>query len=128
MKKHARIYVLDKDDQFTAIFLGTVEDSNTGYYIEYEDSEGVTCVIGYSKGIATITRTAEPVYTLVLEEGAPHAFRIETPYGNIEAAAHPITVRSRNYGNKRTITLVYDLILGKEKMRHTLKLKVELLE
>ena len=128
MKKQAQIYVLEKGDGYSAIFSGTLEDASGGYYVEYEDSESTTIVIGYSKGIATITRTKDPIYTIILEENCPHAFEIATPYGNIEAVAHPVTVKSRAKDNIRNITLIYDLMLGKEKMRHELKMRIEVLE
>ncbi|MCH5163949.1 MAG: DUF1934 family protein [Clostridiales bacterium] len=128
MKKQAKIYVLEKNDDYSAIFSGTVEDTSTGYYIEYEEEEGTSCLIGFSKGIASVTRTKDPIYTVILEENCPHAFDIVTPFGKIEAVAHPVTVRSRTKGNTRTITLVYDLMLGKEKFRHELKLKIEIEE
>lgn len=125
MKQSAKIYVLNKDNDFSAIFLGTIEDVGDGFYIEYEDGDGVNCVIGYSKGIATVTRTSDPVYTVILEEEIPHAFDIVTPFGNIGAVAYPQTVRSRKNGKNRTLTLIYDLMIGKEKFRHELKLRVE---
>lgn len=127
MKKQAKIYILDDKDDYAAIFTGTIEDAQNGYYIEYDDGES-TCVIGYSKGIATITRTKEPIYTVILEENCPHSFEIATPYGNIEAAAYPITVKSRKKNNSRVLTLVYDLMLGKEKVRHGLKLRIDIEE
>ena len=128
MKKQAKIYILEKGGDYSAIFSGSVEDSSNGYYIEYEDSEGVVCVIGYSKGIATVTRTQDPVYTIILEENCPHAFEISTPYGTIDAVAHPQTVRSKIKGNSRLITLIYDLMLGTEKVRHELKMRVDIEE
>ena len=125
MVKQAKIFVLDKDNEYSAIFSGTVEDAQGGYYVRYDDGDGTECVIGYSKGIATVTRTKDPIYTVILEENCPHAFDIITPFGNIEAVAHPVTVKSRTRGNVRTISLVYDLMIGKEKFRHELKLKIE---
>ncbi len=125
MKRQAKIYILEKSGEFSAILSGTLEEQPNGFFVEYDDGDGVTCVIGYSKGIATVTRTQDPVYTIILEEDCPHAFNIETPYGNIEAVAHPVTVRSRKSGNGRTLKLVYDLALGKEKVRHELRLKIE---
>lgn len=128
MKKQAKIYILTKGKDYSAIFSGTVEDARDGYYIEYEDGDGVACVIGFSKGIATVTRTKDPIYTVILEENCPHAFEIVTPYGSIDAVAHPVTVRSRKQGNARVITLIYDLMIGKEKFRHELKLRIEIEE
>lgn len=127
MKKQAKIYVIEKNGETSAIFTGTLEDAKEGYYLEYEDGVGSSCIIGYSKGVATVTRTSDPVYTLILEEDCPHAFEISTPFGNITASAHPVKVSSRKSGTLRTLTLIYDLMIGKEKFRHELKLKVELL-
>ena len=45
MKKQAKIYILEKGGDYSAIFSGTVEDSPNGYYIEYEDSEGVVSAV-----------------------------------------------------------------------------------
>lgn len=126
MKKQAKIYLLGKDNSYDAIFSGTVEDKQNGYYVEYSDESGVACVIGYSKGIATITKTQEPNYTIILEENCPHSFNMETPFGNIAAVAYPIVVRSRGKSESRTLTLVYDLAMGNEKFRHNLTLKIEI--
>ena len=124
MKLPVKIYVLNKNNSYSAFFLGSIQERPDGFYLEYED-ENSNCVIGYSKGVATVTRTSEPAYTIILEEECPHAFEIDTPYGKISAVAQPITVRSRKRGATRTVTLVYDLMMGKEKFRHELKLRIE---
>lgn len=125
MKQAAKIYVLDKTD-YSALYTGTVEDTPNGYYVEYEDEDGGNCVIGFSKGIATVTHTAHG-YTLVLEENCAHAFQIVTPFGNLDAVAHPISVRSRKKGDSRILTLVYDLLIGKERLHHEMNLRIDLI-
>ena len=126
MKTPTKIYIVEKSGEISAVFTGTIEFSPEGYYLEYEDASGSVCIIGYSKGVATITRTNEPMYTLILEEDCPHAFNISTPFGDINASAYPIKVSSKKSKDIITLTLVYDLSLGKEKLRQELKLKVEL--
>ncbi len=125
MKKQAKIYILEKNNDYSAIFTGTVDDTPNGYFVEYDDEDGSSCIIGFSKGVATVTRTKDPIYTIVLEEECPYAFEIATPFGAISAVANPITVRSRKRGNARFITIIYDLLIGKEKFKHELKLKIE---
>ncbi len=126
MKQAAKIYLLDEHNDYTAIFSGTVDDTPNGYFAEYEDEDGSSCIIGFSKGVATVTRTKDPVYTIILEENCPHAFEIATPFGAISAVASPITVRSRKStkDDSRLITIIYDLAIGKEKFRHEIKLKI----
>ncbi len=125
MKQQAKIYLLSDKKECTAIFSGTIEESPNGYYVEYDDGDGVNCIIGYSKGIATITRTKDPVYTVLLEENCPHSFQISTPFGDLDAVAHPISIKSRKRGSRRTLELVYDLVLGEQRFRHELSLKIE---
>ncbi len=128
MKTSAKIYIVEKSGEISAVFTGTIEFRPEGYYLEYEDGSGYVCIIGYSKGVATITKTNEPMYTLILEEDCPHAFKISTPFGDINASAYPIKVSSKKSKNVITLTLVYDLSLGKEKLRQELKLRVEITE
>lgn len=125
MKTSAKIYIIEKNNEISAVFSGSIDHRNEGYYLEYDDGSDAHCIIGYSKGVATITKTSEPSYTLVLEENCPHVFNIATPFGAITASAFPIKVSSRKNKNALTLTLIYDLSIGKEKFRQELKLKAE---
>ncbi len=125
MKKPAKIYLLEKDNDFSAIFTGTVDDTPNGYFVEYEDADGSPCIIGFSKGIATVTKTKDPGYSIILEEGCPHPFDITTPFGTISAVANPLTVRSRKHNDSRLITIIYELNIGNERFKHELKLRIE---
>ncbi len=125
MKTSAKISIIEKSGDISAIFSGTIEFKPEGYYLEYEDGDGINCIIGYSKGAVTITKTGEPNYTLVLEEECPHLFSISTPFGDINASAYPTKVNSRKNKDVITLTLVYDLAIGSEKLHQELKLKIE---
>lgn len=125
MKTSVKISIIEKNDEVSAIFLGTIEYRPEGYYLEYDDGNENHCIIGYSKGVATITKTSEPAYTLILEEERPHLFNISTPFGEINAYAYPTKVSSRKNKGIITLTLQYELTIGNEKLRQELKMKIE---
>lgn len=123
MKTPAEIYIEGNSDG-PSVFSGTIDLRDEGYYIEYTDANGAQCIIGYSKGVTTITKANEPSYTLILEEGCAHPFDIETPYGTIHASTVPINIRSRRTKTNTTLSLEYDISVVDSAIRHKIKLTV----
>ncbi len=117
------------DKDYGLIVRGSMTQKNDCVYINYSDSDGITGIIGISKGAVSLTRMKDPFYTIILEENVPYATLLKTDYGDISATVYPNTVKTRRTANHLFITLDYDMHFegANEALSHKMRIKVDYL-
>jgi len=120
----------DDDKDYGLIVRGVMTSKNDSTYINYSDSDGVSGIIGISKGVVSLTRMQDPFYTIVLQEDVPYPTVLKTEYGDLSATVYPNKVKTRKSNDHMFITLDYDMHFegSNEAMKHKMKIKVDYLK
>jgi len=131
MNTNVKMTFYNNDDKdYGLIVTGNMTEKNNCTYINYCDSDGVTGIIGISKGVISLTHMKDPFYTIVLEENVPYSAVLKTDYGDISATVYPNKVKTRKTSAHLFITLDYDMHFEgvNEPLSHKLKIKVDYLD
>lgn len=98
IKSH-QIYDEQEPDCIELVSAGTLEQTEEGYTITYQESEltgleGTTTVLRVSKGQVTLLRQGEINSVMVFEEGRQHVSVYETPEGTLAISVNTQRLRS----------------------------------
>ena len=97
--KSNQIYDEREPDFIELISAGTLEQTEEGYTITYQESEltgleGTTTVLQVSEGQVTLLRQGEVNSVMVFEEGRQHVSVYETPAGTLAITINTRRLRS----------------------------------
>lgn len=94
-----QIYDEQESDRIELVSAGTLEQTEEGYTLSYEESEltgleGTTTVLRVGPGQVTLLRQGEVNSVMVFEEGRQHVSVYDTPEGSLTVSINTRRLRS----------------------------------
>lgn len=94
-----QMYDEQESDRIELMSAGTLEQTEEGYILSYEESEltgleGTTTVLRVEPGQVTLLRQGEVNSVMVFEEGRQHVSVYDTPEGSLTVSIHTRRLRS----------------------------------
>lgn len=113
IKAH-QLYQEQEPDCMELVSAGTLEQTNDGYIISYQESEltgmeGTTTVLQVEQGQVTLLRQGEVNSIMVFEEGRQHVSVYDTPAGALAISVNTRRLRSELNDQGGDIEIQYSI-------------------
>jgi uncharacterized beta-barrel protein YwiB (DUF1934 family) len=111
-------------DTIETRYSGRFYENNGKFYIMYNESENVSCMIRTSGNTVTIKRSGEASSVMVCESGMEHSFLYKMPYGAMEMRIRTDSVKLSLNSRGGSIGLSYELYVNGGSIKNNMNIRV----